>query len=121
MELVPVWISANIGNAIAETNFALSVGTTTLSTIIIVIRILLVSRLPGASKSPRLAAEIITESAVLYTISALVYIGVTPQSYSAIYASVFYAYMAVRPSHPSYGLLTLIPLVHNRTLHQCLS
>ena len=91
-----MWIPANIGNAVAETNFALSVGTTTVSTIIIVVRILLVSRLPGASKTPRLAAEIIAESAVLYTIFALVYIGMTPKGYSAIYVSVFYAYMAVR-------------------------
>jgi hypothetical protein len=100
MAVVPVWIPGNIANAVETTTYALSVGTTTLSTIIIVTRILLVSRMPGASISIRLAAEIITESAILYTVSALVYIGMIPHipySYYDIYAWVFFAYMAVRP------------------------
>jgi hypothetical protein len=87
-----------IVNAVVITAYALSVGTTTLSTIIIVTRILLVSQTPGASKKPRLAAEIITESAALYTISALIYIALLSGNfYYMQYASIFFAYMAVSP------------------------
>jgi hypothetical protein len=94
----PAWIPINITNAMEITTYALSVATTTLSTIIIVTRILLVSRMPGASKQPRLVAEIITESAAPYTISALIYIAMIPGDYYYIdYASAFFAYMAVRP------------------------
>ena len=96
----PAWIPPSIWSAVEVTTYALSVSTTTLSTIIIVIRILLVSRMPGASKEPHLAAEIITESAVLYTISALIYIGMIPGqsiSFALHYADVFFAYMAVHP------------------------
>ena len=106
LDVVPVWIPQNIDNDVRITTCALSVGTTTLSTIIIVTRILLVSRMPGASKQPRLAAEIIIESAVLYTISALIYIAMIPGNpYYLEYAAVFFASMAVRPllflaSHP---------------------
>jgi predicted signal transduction protein with EAL and GGDEF domain len=92
----PAWTPFNIGNAVEITTYALSVGTTTLSTIIIVIRILLVSRTPGASNKPRLAAEIITESAALYTISALIFIAfISGNFYYLNYAGVFFAYMAV--------------------------
>ena len=97
--MIPVWIPVSATNAVAVTAYALSVGTTTLSTIIIVTRILLVSRMPGASKEPHLAAEIITESAILYTISALIYIGMIPSQHNSdlTYPDVFFAYMAVRP------------------------
>ena len=102
----PAWIPVNITAAVLITTYTLSVSTTTLSTIIIFIRILLVSRMPGASKRPHLAAEIITESAGLYTVSALIFIAMIPDNnYSGVYANVFFAYMAVCPllfpaSHP---------------------
>jgi hypothetical protein len=52
--------------------------------------------MPGASKKPHLAAEIIIESAALYTICALIYIAIIPgNSYYLTYAEVFFAYMAV--------------------------
>jgi hypothetical protein len=62
--------------------------------------------MPGASKGPHLAAEIITESAALYTISTLIYIGMIPgQAYYDGYANAVFGYMAVSPllfsaSHP---------------------
>jgi hypothetical protein len=97
----------HIGDAVATTNYALSVGTTTVCTIIIITRILKVSRMPGASKKPGLAAEIIAESAVLYTVSALVYIGMISTPYYGYYAGVFFAYMAVRsPLHLSHSFLS---------------
>jgi hypothetical protein len=97
IQVYPAWFPVRTGSAVQVTTYALSVGTTTLSTIIIVTRILLVSRMPGASKQPHLAAEIITESAVLYTISALIYIAMIAGSYhDAVYANIFFAYMAVR-------------------------
>jgi hypothetical protein len=96
MEVCPAWIPQNIWSAVKVTTYTLSVSTTTLSTIIIVTRILLVSRMPGASKQPRLAAEIVTESAVLYTISALIYIAMIPGNYYYIeYSSVIFGKMAV--------------------------
>jgi hypothetical protein len=53
-----------ISNAVNYSIYALSVGTTTVSTIIIVTRILLVSRRgPSGSRKLRLAAEFIAESA----------------------------------------------------------
>jgi hypothetical protein len=89
----PAWIAVKITSALAITGYALSVSTTTLSTIIIVTRILLVSQMPGASKKSRSAAEIITESAALYTISALIYIAIIPGNfYYGNYADVFFAY-----------------------------
>jgi hypothetical protein len=91
----PAWIPDMIIDAFGYTT--LSVGTTTVSTIIIVTRILLVSsQMPGLSKKTHLAAEIVTESAILYTISALVYIGAIPSNYASSYTSVFFGYMAVR-------------------------
>jgi hypothetical protein len=97
IEVYPAWIPGSISRAVEITTFALSVGTTTLSTIIIVTRILLVSRMPGASKVPHSAAEIITESAALYTVSALIYIGmIRGQPYFVTYADIIFAYMPVR-------------------------
>jgi hypothetical protein len=115
----PAWIPSNIGHATQVTAYALSVGTTTISTVIIVTRILLMSRMsriPGASKQPRLAAEIITESAALYTISALIYLALIPRDYYyAEYANSFFAYMAVRPLlflafHPFNSLQNFAPV-----------
>jgi hypothetical protein len=70
----------------------------------------MVARMPGASRQPRVTVEIIVESAVLYSISALVYTSTlssftTLNAASAtyqIYAEVFFAYMAVEcPSYLS--------------------
>jgi hypothetical protein len=97
IQVYPAWLPLKTGSAVQATTYTLSVCTTTLSTIIIAIRIILVSRMPGASKHPRLAAEIITESAALYTISALIYIAMIPGNYYwAPYTRVIFAYMAVR-------------------------
>jgi hypothetical protein len=96
----PAWISENAAAAVQSTTYALSVGTTTTSTIIIVTRILLVTRMPGTSKKVHLVVEIITESAALYTLSALIYIGMIHGTYygvviNTLYAGVFFGYMAV--------------------------
>ena len=104
----PAWIPEKIANAVAYTTYGLSVGTTAVSTIIIVARILLVSRqMRGASKKLRLAAEIITESAILYTISGLIYIGRAPMNSNygyCVYADIFSSYMAVRfPRHAKHN------------------
>jgi hypothetical protein len=94
-----------ISNAVKYSTYALSVGTTTVSTIIIVTRILLVSRRgPSGSRKLRLAAEIIAESAILYTISALVYIGMISSPYARFYTDAFFSYMGVRfPLHPGHS------------------
>jgi hypothetical protein len=62
----------------------------------------MVARMPGASRQPRIAMEIIVESAVLYSISALVYTSMlaeaslfTPVTTYIQYADLFFAYMAV--------------------------
>jgi NO-binding membrane sensor protein with MHYT domain len=89
--------------------YAVSLATTVLSTMIIVIRILLVSRIPGTSRQPQIAMEIIVESAVLYSISTLVYTSMlssimTSKSLTSAthnqYAELFFTYMAVA-SHSS--------------------
>jgi hypothetical protein len=110
LSVCPVWIPAPIGNAVEISWIALSVGTTTVSTIIIVICILLASRRSSISNQAHLAAEIITESAALYSISALIDVSLLPVSSSvpytpgACYGDVFFAYLAVsslsaRPEH----------------------
>ena len=68
----------------------------------------MVTRMPGASRQPRIAMEIIVESAALYSISALVYTSILSSVTTFIsasdtygqYAGLFFAYMAVE-SHPS--------------------
>jgi hypothetical protein len=105
ISVCPVWVPPHIANAVQISGIALSVATTTVSTIIIVTRILLVSRMPGASKQPRLAAEIITESAALYSISALIYISLVSAASSTtvvlenaprrLYGEAFFTYLAV--------------------------
>jgi hypothetical protein len=107
-DVTPTLIPISIFNAVQITSYSLSLTTTVLSTVIIVIRILLVSRMPGTSSQPQVVMEIIVESAVLYSISALVY---TPMISSIttsngagdtyeLYADLFFAYMAVA-SHSS--------------------
>jgi hypothetical protein len=86
-------------------SYSLSVVTTVLSTVIIGIRILKVSRMPGASRQPKTAMEIVVESAVLYSLSASVYILVVAFAKASaltyqIYVQLFFDYMAVE-SHPS--------------------
>ena len=66
----------------------------------------MVSRMPGASRQPQIAMEIIVESAILYSISALVYAPMispftTPTATYQLYAEIFFAYMAVK-SHSLY-------------------
>ena len=102
-------IPLGIYNSVVISSYSLSVATTVLSTVGIVIRILKVSRMPGASRQPRIVMEIIIESAVLYSIAALAYTAtlsslVTSTTASvtyALYAEVFFGYMAVE-SHPSF-------------------
>jgi hypothetical protein len=120
-DVTPQVISDNLVIAVLLSSDILSVITTISSTVIIVIRILMVSRMPGASRQPQIAMEIIVESAALYSISALVYtpmifdesMNATNETY-VYYAEVFFAYMAVEshpvPLHPQ--LLTL----YHRTL-----
>jgi hypothetical protein len=102
LSVYPAWIPPQIAGGVEVSWIALSVGTTTVSTIIIVTRILLVSRMPGASKQPHLAVEIIIESAALYSISALIYVSLIPVSVPKNvtllpYGEVFFTYLAVSP------------------------
>jgi hypothetical protein len=58
--------------------------------------------MPGASKQPRLAAEIIIESAALYSISALIYVSLIPLSIPTNnplipFGELFFAHLAVSP------------------------
>jgi hypothetical protein len=83
------------------TNYTLSVATTVVSTLIIVFRIVQVSRFPGTQRTLHKAMEIIIESAALYSISALVYIPMIARTDPNFlvyleYADVFFANMAVR-------------------------
>jgi hypothetical protein len=63
----------------------------------------MVSRMPGASHQPQIVMEILVESAVLYSISALVYTSIisSATTFTATgvtydqYAELFFAYMAV--------------------------
>jgi hypothetical protein len=94
----PAWIPTQIAAGVEISWIALSVGTTTVSTIIIVTCIVLVPRMPGASKQLHLAAEIIIESAALYSISALIYVSfilVPVTSTLPLYGEIFFAHLAV--------------------------
>jgi hypothetical protein len=103
LDITPQIIDPNVFDAVQLSSYSLSVATTVLSTIIIAIRILIVSRMPGASRQPRLAMVIIVESAALYSISAIVYTSmIVPSAVTYnLYAELFFAYMAVE-SHSSY-------------------
>jgi hypothetical protein len=108
LDVTPQPISQIIGSSVSLSSYSLSLATTVVSTVIIVIRILMVSRMPGSSRQPRIAMEIIVESAVLYSVSALVYTailaGMTSTSANNTYisyANIFFAYMAVA-SHSSW-------------------
>jgi hypothetical protein len=106
-EVTPQVIPAGIYDPVLISSYSLSVAATLLSTMIIVVRILLVARMPGASRQPWIIMEIIVESAALYSISALVYtpmladlsLTASLQTYY-LYADIFFAYMAVE-FHPS--------------------
>jgi hypothetical protein len=105
---VTLQVPDSISNIVELSSFSLSIVTTVLSTVIIVIRILIVSRMPGATHQPQIAMEIIVESAILYSISALVYIAVivnasAPAYY--MYALIFFAYMAVESYHSDHLII----------------
>jgi hypothetical protein len=108
LDITPQFIPNSIYIPVQLSAYSLSVATTVLSTMIIVIRILMVSRMPGATDQPRIAMEIIVESALLYSISALVYtpmvaywsLTTAPAVYSQ-YAELFFVYMAVESIHHS--------------------
>jgi hypothetical protein len=85
----------------------------------IAVRILMVSRMPGASRQSRVAMEIIIESAALYSISALVYTPMlssfnAPNATYYLYSELFFSYMAVE-SHPVLPHPHLLTFYH-RTL-----
>jgi hypothetical protein len=115
LEVTPQVLPNNLYNAVTISSFSLSVVTTVLSTVIIVIRILMVARMPGASHQPRIILEIVVESAALYSISALAFTPTialfdAPTSRSGtyhLYPELFFAYMAVE-YHPSYFPFTSI-------------
>ena len=106
-DVTPQVISTSTSSPVELSTYSLSLATTVLSTVIIVIRILMVPRMPGASHQPRIAIEIIVESAVLYSISVLVYTSILSSEVTLAsagntydqYAELFFAYMAVE-SHP---------------------
>jgi hypothetical protein len=101
--VIPQFIPPSIYNPVALSSYSLSVATTVVSTVLIAIRILRVSRRQGASRQPQIAMEIIIESAVLYSISALAYTSMlspfAPSATYELYGQLFFAYMAVE-SHP---------------------
>jgi hypothetical protein len=82
-----IWLPLNLSNII------LSLVTTILSTLIIVIQILRVSRLPGVSRQPYTAIGIIIESAALYSVASLVYIPISTVNSNGLLMAVLYAEM----------------------------
>jgi hypothetical protein len=101
LDITPQFIPDTIYEAVLISSYSLSVVTAALSTVMIVIRILRVSRIPGASRQPRIAMEIVVESATLYSISALVYVVIISKTSLNVetyemYADVFFANMAVK-------------------------
>ena len=108
LDVTPQIIPDKLANVVTISSYSLSVVTTVLSTVIIVIQILMVSHMPGASHQPQIAMEIIVESAIPYSISALVYTSflssvpafTATNAIYVLYADIFFAYMAVA-SHPS--------------------
>ena len=106
LDVTPQSISDRIFIPVELSAYSLSLATTVLSSVIIVIQILMVSRVPGTSCQLRIAMEIIIESALLYSISALVYTSrlaseTTVTSAYNVYADLFFGHMAVM-SHPSF-------------------
>jgi hypothetical protein len=98
-------------------NTSLSVATTVMATLIIIIHILRVTRLPGAQLSSS-AVEIVVESAALYAVSSLVFLGLavptsTTTDVRFFYAQVFFSTMAV--------CCTLLFFHHSLTLRQAAS
>jgi hypothetical protein len=115
LDVTPQLIPPRTFILVELSSYSLSVATTILSTVIIVIRILQVSRMPGASRQLRIAMEIIVESAVLYSISALVYTAIISSEPTlasdtetyAQYIDLFFAYMAVASHSPYFLFLVL--------------
>jgi preprotein translocase subunit Sec61beta len=113
LDVTPQLIPIGVYNSVQISAYTISVATTVLSTLIIVIQILWVSRMPGASRQPRVAMEIIIESAILYSISALAYTAIissiaTPDATSptyALYVGLLFAYMAVASHSPCLPVL----------------
>jgi hypothetical protein len=77
----------NLSDKYYETNhpiyisrYALSVAATVPSTLLIIVQILIVLRMPGASHRPLTALEIVVESAALYSVSALVLLALVVRS-----------------------------------------
>jgi hypothetical protein len=102
IDVYPKFVPDNIAIRIQVSAYALSVGTTVLSTLIIAIQILRVPRLSISSHRPHTAAEIIVESAALYFISGLIFIPmmnlIATNSASItyiLYAKLFFTHMAV--------------------------
>jgi hypothetical protein len=93
--------------AIVATAYSLSLATTVLTSLLIVVRILRVGRIPGTTNQSRTSMEIIVESAALFTVASLVYIPIlavqlTKGSETAYpYVQVFWAYTAVSHSFHS--------------------
>jgi hypothetical protein len=113
VRLTPHAIPASIYNTVELSAITLSVVTTVLSTVIIAIRILMVSRMPGASHKLWIAMEIMIESALLYSISALVLIpmgALLAGTESVVtyyeYAQVVFIYMAVESRYSFFPLLS---------------
>src|ERR1700753_399900 len=94
----PINFSEKVANALSITWIALSVVSTVLSTLIITVRILKVSRMPGALESRRsyITIEIIVESAAIYATVGLIFLpflittSTDDQAIRAQYAGVFF-------------------------------
>jgi hypothetical protein len=99
--------------AVQLSSYSLSIVTTVLSAAIIAVRILMVSRMPGASCRQQIAVEIIVESAILYSISAVVFtpmlaeLSLSPHPLTYyLYAEMFFTSMAVE-FYPLFLLLNI--------------
>jgi hypothetical protein len=103
MDIILTLIPMNIYFPLAMATYALSVASTVLSTILIVVRILYVARIPGTTRQPLTVIEIVVESAALYSISALIYIvmlyeWIANSSLMDLYGEIFCSNMAVSKS-----------------------
>jgi hypothetical protein len=97
LDIIPPTFSDEIFVALNITNVSLSVATTLLCSLIIVVRIFLVSRMPGTTHQPIKAAEIVIESAAFYSITALIWIALPYASTLTynLYVDVFYTIATV--------------------------
>ena len=92
LEVTPQFIPDRIAIPVELSSCSVSVPAPVLSTAIILIRILVVSRIARASHQPQIAMETIIKSDRIYCISALVYISISSYLLTLATAITFYVY-----------------------------